>query len=87
MVKDQSGTTRDSIDTKFTFNEKEFILIDTAGIRRLSKIGTRNVENWSVMRTQRSIERADIVAVIVDGVDGVHQQDLSIISSVIEAKK
>ncbi len=87
MVKDQAGTTRDSIDTKFFHNEKDFVLIDTAWIRRLSKIWTRNVENWSVMRTQRSISRADIVAVVVDGVDGVHGQDLSIISKVIEENK
>lgn len=87
MVKDMAGTTRDSIDTKFKYNEKDFVLIDTAWIRRLSKIGTRNIENWSVMRTERSITRSDIVAVIVDGVDGIHQQDLSIISRVLEENK
>lgn len=87
MVQDLAGTTRDSIDTKFIHNEKDFVLIDTAGIRRLSKIGTRNIENWSVMRTERSITRADIIAVVVDGVDGVHQQDLSIISRVLEENK
>lgn len=87
MVKDMAGTTRDSIDTKFHYNEKDFVLIDTAWIRRLSKIWTRNIENWSVMRTERSITRADIVAVIVDWVDGIHQQDLSIIWRVLEEKK
>lgn len=87
MVKDMAGTTRDSIDTKFMYNESDFVLIDTAWIRRLSKIGTRNIENWSVMRTERSITRADIVAVVVDWVDGIHQQDLSIISRVLEEKK
>lgn len=87
MVKDMAGTTRDSIDTKFHYSEKDFVLIDTAGIRRLSKIGTKNIENWSVMRTERSITRADIVAVVVDGVDGIHQQDLSIISRVLEEHK
>jgi len=87
MVKDMSGTTRDSIDTKMEFEGLDFTLIDTAGIRRLSKIGTRNIENWSVMRTERSIKRADIVAVIIDGFDGIAQQDLSIISRVLEEKK
>lgn len=87
MVKDMAWTTRDSIDTKFKYNEKDFVLIDTAWIRRLSKIWTRNIENWSVMRTERSITRADIVAVIVDGVDWIHQQDLSIISRVLEENK
>ncbi len=87
MVKDQSWTTRDSIDTKFQHGENEFTLIDTAWIRRLSKIGTRNVENWSVMRSERALKRADIVWVVVDGFDGIVQQDLSIISRVIEEKK
>lgn len=87
MVKDLSGTTRDAIDTKFHYQEKDFTLIDTAGIRRLSKIGTRNIENWSVMRTERAIKRADVIAVIMDGYEGITQQDLSIISQVLEEKK
>jgi len=87
MVQDFSGTTRDSVDSRFEYEWNPFILIDTAGIRRLSKIGTRNIENWSVMRTGRSIGRADIVGVVIDGVDGIAQQDLSIISSVLEEKK
>lgn len=87
MVKDMSGTTRDSIDAKFEYKETDFTLIDTAGIRRLSKVGTRNIENWSVMRTQRAIKRADIVAVIIDGFEWIVQQDLSVISNVIEENK
>lgn len=87
MVKDMAWTTRDSIDTKFKYEDNEFILIDTAWIRRLSKIWTRNIENWSVMRTERAITRSDIVAVIVDGVDWIHTQDLSIISRVLEENK
>ena len=67
MVKDLSGTTRDSIDTKMEYKEKDFVLIDTAGIRRLSRVGTRNIENWSIMRTERSLKRADVIAVVVDG--------------------
>ena len=95
-----AGTTRDAIDAKFTYiqptsnpslenggGEVDFTLIDTAGIRRLSKIGTRNIENWSVMRTDRAIKRSDIVAVIIDGFEGIVQQDLSVISSVIEQNK
>ena len=87
MVADFSGTTRDSIDSKIIHEEKKFILIDTAGIRRLSKVGTRNIENWSVMRSQRAITRADVVAVVIDGVEWVTQQDLSIISATLEEKK
>lgn len=87
MVKDMAWTTRDSIDTKFKYEDKDFVLIDTAWIRRLSKIWTRNIENWSVMRTERSITRSDIVAVVIDWVDWIHQQDLSIISRVLEENK
>ena len=87
MVKDMSGTTRDSIDTKFKFHDNDFVLIDTAGIRRLSKVGVRNIEDWSVMRTNRAITRSDIVAVVVDGVEGIVHWDLSIISKVLEENK
>lgn len=87
MVKDMAGTTRDSIDTKFTYGESEFTLIDTAGIRRLSKVWTRNIENWSIMRSERAIKRADVIAVVVDGFEWIVQQDLSLISRVIEEKK
>lgn len=87
MVKDMAWTTRDSIDTKFVFEEQKFVLIDTAWIRRLSRIWTRNIENWSVMRSQRTIKRADIVAVVIDWIDGIHTQDLSIISEVLEENK
>ncbi|NVP17269.1 ribosome biogenesis GTPase Der [Candidatus Gracilibacteria bacterium] len=87
MVRDMAGTTRDSIDTKFKYGDTNFVLIDTAGIRRLSKVGVRNVEDWSVMRTERSITRADIVAVVIDGFDGIVHQDLAIISTVLEENK
>ncbi len=87
MVKDMSGTTRDAIDTKFTFWDQDFTLIDTAGIRRLSRVGTRNIENWSIMRSERALKRADVIAVIIDGFEGIVQQDLSLISKTIEEKK
>lgn len=87
MVQDMDHTTRDSIDTKFTHKDNNFVLIDTAWVRRLSKIGVRNIEDWSVMRTNRAITRADVIAVVVDGVQGVVHQDLSIISNVLEEKK
>ena len=87
MVKDMAGTTRDAIDTRFKYWEQEFTLIDTAWIRRLSKVGTRNIENWSVMRSDRALKRADVIAVVVDGYEWIVQQDLSLISRVIEEKK
>ncbi|MFK7780250.1 MAG: ribosome biogenesis GTPase Der, partial [Candidatus Gracilibacteria bacterium] len=87
MVKDFSGTTRDSIDTKFKYEDTDFVLIDTAGVRRLSKVGVRNIEDWSVMRTNRAITRADVIAVIIDGFDGIVHQDLSIIGTALEEHK
>jgi len=87
MVKDMPGTTRDSIDTKFKYENQEFVLIDTAGIRRLSRVWTRNVENWSIMRTTRAMTRADIVCVVVDGFEGIVGQDLSIINKAMEEHK
>lgn len=87
MVKDMSGTTRDAIDTKFHYADADFTLIDTAGIRRLSKVGTRNIENWSIMRSERALKRAEVIAVVVDGFEGIVQQDLSLVSRVIEENK
>lgn len=93
MVRDMSWTTRDSIDTKFEFtkdwdDEKHnFVLIDTAWIRRLSKVWVRNIEDRSIMRTNRAITRSDIIAVVIDWIDWIVQQDLSIISKVLEEKK
>lgn len=87
MVKDMSGTTRDSIDTKFQFQAKDFVLIDTAWMRRLSKVGIRNVEDWSVMRTNRAITRADVIAIVVDGFDGIVHQDLAVISKALDENK
>ncbi len=87
MVKDMSGTTRDSIDTKFKFNDTDFVLIDTAWVRRLSKVWVRNIEDWSVMRTNRAITRADVIAVVIDWFDGIVHQDLSIIQKALEEDK
>lgn len=87
MVKDMAGTTRDAIDTKFNYGDEEFTLIDTAGIRRLSRVGTRNIENWSIMRSERALKRADVIAVIVDGFEWIVQQDLSLIGRAMEEKK
>ena len=87
MVKDMSGTTRDSIDTKFQFDWTDFVLIDTAWVRRLSKVWVRNIENWSVMRTNRAITRADVIAVVIDWFDWIVHQDLSIIQKTLEENK
>ncbi len=66
LVANMPGTTRDSIDTIIDHHGQRLILIDTAGIRRSGKIGSGNIENWSVMRSERAIERADIVVIVMD---------------------
>ncbi len=87
VVKDMPGTTRDSLDTIIEHNGKNVCLIDTAGIRRAGKIGTRNIEQWSVLRSERAIERADVVAVVIDAEDGVTHQDEHLVGVAMKAKK
>jgi GTPase len=87
IVKDMPGTTRDAIDTVVTFADQEICLIDTAGIRRAGKIGSANIEQWSVMRAERSIERADVVAVVIDAFEGITHQDEHIVGEAMKAKK
>ena len=87
IVKDMPGTTRDSIDTIVMHGESEICLIDTAGIRRAGKIGSANIEQWSVLRAERSIERADVVAIVMDAFEGVAHQDEHIVGEAIKAKK
>lgn len=78
IVSNVPGTTRDSIDTYWTHDEQEFVLIDTAGMRRKSKIDLP-VERYSIVRSLRSIDRANIVVLVIDAVDGVTEQDKKII--------
>jgi GTP-binding protein len=87
IVKDFAGTTRDAIDTVITFQDQEICLIDTAGIRRAWKIGSANIEQWSVMRAERSIERSDVVAVVIDAFEGIAHQDEHIVGEAMKAKK
>ncbi|MDD2486766.1 MAG: ribosome biogenesis GTPase Der [Candidatus Gracilibacteria bacterium] len=87
MVKDMPGTTRDAVDTVFEWHDQKFVLIDTAGIRRAGKIGYKDIEEWSVMRSERSIVRADVVALVIDGFDGITAGDLHIVSKALEESK
>ena len=66
---------------------KKICLIDTAGIRRAGKIGTRNIEQWSVLRSERAIDRADVVAVVIDAFDGISHQDEHLVGVAMKAKK
>jgi len=81
-----AGTTRDSVDTLFTCNKKSYLLIDTAGIRRKGKT-TEKLEKYSVVDALRSIERADVVLVVLNAEEGVTEQDERIAGYVHEAGK
>ena len=77
IVSDIAGTTRDAIDTDITFNGKEYVFIDTAGLRRKSKV-KEELERYSIIRTVTAVERADVVLVVIDAVEGVTEQDAKI---------
>jgi GTP-binding protein len=81
-----AGTTRDSVDTTFTCNKKPYVLIDTAGIRRKGKT-TEKLEKYSVCDALRSIERADVVLMVIDAEEGVTEQDERIAGYIHEAGK
>lgn len=87
LVKDMPGTTRDTIDSVISYNDRDICLIDTAGIRRSGKIGSHNIEQWSVLRAERAIERADVIGVVIDAFDGVTHQDEHLIGLAMKAKK
>lgn len=77
IVSDIAGTTRDAIDTDIRFQGKEYIFIDTAGLRRKNKI-KEELERYSIIRTVTAVERADVVVVVIDAVEGVTEQDAKI---------
>lgn len=86
IVSDQPGTTRDAIDTPFIVNENRYLLVDTAGIRRKSKV-EESVEYYSVMRALKAIERSDIVLLVLDATAEVAEQDLKIAGLIKDAGK
>ena len=77
IVSDTAGTTRDAIDTPLKRNGREYILIDTAGLRRKSKIH-EDLERYSIIRTVTAVERADVVVMVIDAAEGVAEQDAKI---------
>lgn len=77
IVSDIAGTTRDAIDTKVEWKDKEYIFIDTAGLRRKSKI-KEELERYSIIRTVTAVERADVVVMMIDATEGVTEQDAKI---------
>lgn len=77
IVSDIAGTTRDAIDTPVRWQGRDYILIDTAGLRRKSKI-KESIERYSIIRTVTAVERADVVIVVIDATEGVTEQDAKI---------
>ncbi|PKM53867.1 MAG: ribosome biogenesis GTPase Der [Firmicutes bacterium HGW-Firmicutes-5] len=77
IVSELAGTTRDAIDSKVVFGDKEYIFIDTAGLRRKNKI-KEEIEKYSIIRAVAAIEKADIVVLMIDAVEGITEQDAKI---------
>ncbi|MFQ8840589.1 MAG: GTP-binding protein [Clostridium fessum] len=77
MVSDIAGTTRDAVDTEIVRNGTEYVFIDTAGLRRKSKI-KEELERYSIIRTVTAVERADVVLMVIDAKEGVTEQDAKI---------
>lgn len=86
IVSDMAGTTRDAIDSKLTINNKEYTLIDTAGMRKKKQINV-DLEKYSVSRSLLAIKRADVICIVVDGTEGLTDQDVKIIGHVFNEGK
>ena len=77
IVSDIAGTTRDAVDTEISWGGKEYVLIDTAGVRRKNKV-KEELEKYMILRTVSAVERADIVVLVIDAMEGVTEQDAKI---------
>lgn len=86
IVSNIEGTTRDAIDTPFKHDGKEYVVIDTAGIRKKGKV-YENIEKYSVLRALSSIERSDVVCIVLDGECGIREQDKHVAGYAHEAGK
>ena len=86
IVSDVAGTTRDAIDSEYENEYGKYVFIDTAGIRRKSKV-KENIEKYSVMRSNLAIERADVCIMMIDATEGVSEQDSKILGEAHEAGK
>jgi GTP-binding protein len=86
IVSDIEGTTRDAIDTPFTHDGREYVVIDTAGIRKKGKVYEK-IEKYAVLRSLQAIERADVIVFVIDGVAGIRDQDKHVAGYAHEAGK
>lgn len=86
IVSDVAGTTRDSVDTRFTYEKRDYVVIDTAGIRKKGKI-YESIEKYSLIRSLKSIERSDVCCIVIDASTGILEHDKHIASYAIDAGK
>lgn len=86
IVSEIEGTTRDSIDSMFSYNEQDYVVIDTAGLRKRGKV-YENAEKYSVLRALQAIDRSDICLVLIDAETGIREQDKKIAGYAIDAGK
>ena len=87
MVSDIAGTTRDAVDTRFKDGEDEYVIIDTAGIRRKRSIEYQSLERFSVVRSFAAIDRCDVALLLIDAKEGISEQDTKIAGYIDEAGK
>lgn len=86
IVSDIAGTTRDAVDTKFKYNNQEYTVIDTAGMRKKGRI-YENIEKYSLIRSLKAIDRSDVCVIVLDAETGIIEHDKHIVSYAIDAGK
>ena len=86
IVSNIAGTTRDSVDTPFTYHNKDFVVIDTAGMRKKGKV-YENIEKYSLLRSLKAIDRSDVCVVVINAEEGIIEHDKHIIGYAIDAGK
>ena len=86
IVSDVAGTTRDAIDTRLTYDKKDYIVIDTAGMRKKGRV-YEELEKYSLMRSMKAIDRSDVCVLVIDAKEGIIEHDKHILSYAIEAGK
>ena len=86
IVSDTAGTTRDAVDTQFTYQKEQFVVIDTAGMRKKGKI-YENVEKYSLLRSLKAIDRSDVCVLVINAEEGIIEHDKHIAGYAIEAGK
>src|SRR5512133_1439663 len=87
IVSEVPGTTRDSVDVRFDKDGKTLVVIDTAGVRKKRRMVTNDIEFYSFHRAQRSIRRADVVLMLIDGVDPISEPDKQLAKYIAEQHK